>query len=157
MSNIDITVERPLLFLILIPALILGIIPFLRIQKRRRASTKHLIPFIIHLILVFVLSGLLGGVVATEVTDEKLETKVVFVADVSDSNIAMKDEMNAFIKSVIKEADKDKTKFGLVMFANNVVKIVDEGEFSTSASDFLKFDSKAQKTDQSNHMNHSLV
>ena len=150
MSNINITVERPLLFLILIPALILGIIPFLRIQKRRRASVKHLVPFIIHLTLIFVLSGLLGGVVATEVTDEELETKVVFVADVSDSNIAMKDDMNSFIKSVIKEADKDKTKFALVMFANNVVKIVDQDEFSTSASDFLKFDSKAQKTDQSN-------
>ena len=101
MNNINIAVERPLLFLILIPALLLGIIPFLRLNKKRRASTKHLIPFIIHLSLVFLLSGLLGGIVVTETTDEKLETKVVFVADVSDSNINMKEQMNDFIKDVI--------------------------------------------------------
>ena len=150
MSNIDIAVERPLLFLILIPALLLGIIPFLRVSKRRRASVKHLVPFVIHLVLIFLLSGMLGGITVTEVTDEKLETKVVFVADVSDSNIYMKDEMNKFIKDVIKESDKEKTRFGIVLFSNNTIEIVDEDSFKTSERDFLKFDERAQKTDQTN-------
>ncbi len=150
MTNIDISVDHPLLFLILIPALILGIIPFLRLNKKRRASTKHLIPFIIHLSLVFLLSGLLGGINVTETTDEKLETKVVFVADVSDSNINMKDDMNAFIKEVIKASDRNNTKFAVVMFANNVIKTVDDDKFDTNASDYLKFDANGMKTDQTN-------
>jgi hypothetical protein len=104
-NNIDIAVERPLLFLILIPALLLGIIPFLRIQKRRRASIKHLVPFILHLSLIFILSGLLAGITVTETTDERLSTKVVFVADVSDSNIHMKNQMNNLIRNVIDESD----------------------------------------------------
>lgn len=150
MSNIDIAVERPLLFLILIPALLLGIIPFLRLNKKRRASTKHLIPFIIHLTLIFLLSGLLAGIKVTETTDEKLETKVVFLADVSESNIHMKDEMNKYIKSVVNVSDKEKTKFAVVMFANNVVKVVDDDEFDTNASDFIQFDKSGQKLDQTN-------
>lgn len=142
MSNIDIAVERPLLFLILIPALLLGIIPFLRIQKKRRASIKHLVPFIIHLSLIFILSGLLAGIQVTETTDERLSTKVVFVADVSDSNIHMKDDMNNFIKSVIKNSDTEKDRFGLVMFAKGIVAVKDQdkGNFDIHASDFLKYD-----------------
>ena len=140
MNNIDIAVERPILFLILIPALLLGIIPFLRIQKRRRASIKHLVPFILHLSLIFILSGLLAGITVTETTDERLSTKVVFVADVSDSNIPMKNQMNNLIRNVIEESDAEKDSFGIVLFANGVIKVQDSHEFDKDSSDFLKYD-----------------
>ena len=119
MSNIDIAVERPLLFLILIPALLLGIIPFLRLNKRRRASLKHLVPFILHLSLVFILSALLAGITVTETTDERLSTKVVFVADVSDSNRENVAEMDKFMRDIIEHSDSEKDSFGLVIFAND--------------------------------------
>lgn len=152
MNNIDIAVERPLLFLILIPALLLGIIPFLRIQKRRRASIKHLVPFILHLSLIFILSGLLAGITVTETTDERLSTKVVFVADVSDSNIHMKNQMNNLIRNVIDESDAEKDSFGLVLFANDVIKVQDSYDFDEDASDFLKYDTSDTtiKTDGTN-------
>lgn len=117
MSNIDVAVERPLLFLILIPALLLGIIPFLRLNKRRRASIKHLVPFILHLSLVFILSALLAGITVTETTDERLSTKVVFVVDVSDSNRENTPEMDKFMREIIEHSDLEKDKFGLVLFA----------------------------------------
>ena len=93
---------------------------------------------------------MLGGITVTETTDEKLETKVVFLADVSDSNIHMKDDMNKFIKEVIKSSDRNNTKFAVVMFANNVIKTVDDDKFDTNASDYLKFDANGMKTDQTN-------
>ena len=150
MNNIDVAVERPILFLILVPALILGIIPFLRIQKKRRVSTKHLIPFIIHLSLIFLLSGLLGGVTVTRVSDEATKTKIVFLADVSDSNIYTKSQMNDFIKKIVDEADEERTSFAVVMFANDVVKVVDSDEFDDIKRDYLDFESKNTKTDQTN-------
>lgn len=150
MTNIDIAVERPYLFFILIPALVLGIIPFLRLQKKRRTSTKHLIPFIVHLALIFLLSGLLAGITVTETNDEKLETKVVFVADVSDSNIHTKSEMNEYIETVVKAADND-TKFAVVMFADSVIETVDSDAFDKHSLDYLKFTNdegvKTDKTD----------
>lgn len=150
MTNIDIVVERPWLFLILVPALLLGIIPFLRLNKKRRASTKHLIPFIVHLALIFLLSGLLAGVTLKETTDEPLETKIVFVADVSQSNVHMKDEMNDFIRETIAQSDKERTVFSLVLFANNVIKIVDEASFKLDAEDFLEYDGEGVNTNQTN-------
>ena len=150
MTNIDIVVERPWLFLILVPALILGIVPFLRLNKKRRASTKHLIPFIVHLALIFLLSALLAGVTLQETTDEPLNTKIVFVADVSESNIHMKDEMNGFIKDTIAQSDKQRTSFSIVLFANNVIKVVDSNAFKLDSSDYLEFDSDGVLTNQTN-------
>ena len=162
MNNIDIAVERPILFLILVPALLLGIIPFLRIQKRRRASVKHLVPFIIHLSLIFLLSGLLAGITVTETTDERLDTKIVFAVDVSDSmcvgdrdkNIKeeTRTQINTFIKNVISESDPDKDKFAIVLFANDIISVVDEDDFDTDAVDFLKFDrtNVGNQTDSTN-------
>ena len=150
MNNIDIAVERPYLFFILIPALLLGIIPFLRIQKKRRASTKHLIPFIIHLTLVFLLSSLLAGITVTETTSERLETKVVFVVDVSDSNAAMRGQMNVFMKEIIEESDKEKDKFAIVLFANDIIKATDHDDIDFNADDLTAFEKQAyQKTDKS--------
>ncbi|MBO5312533.1 MAG: VWA domain-containing protein [Clostridia bacterium] len=150
MTNIDVVVQRPWLFLILVPALLLGIIPFLRLNRKRRASTKHLIPFIVHLTLIFLLSGLLAGVTVVETTDEPLETKIVFVADVSESNIHTKDEMNRFIKETIAHSDKERTVFSLVLFANNIVKIVDESSFDMNASDYLLYNPEGVQTNQTN-------
>ena len=150
-GNFLVELERPYLFFILIPALLLGIIPFLRIQKKRRASTKHLIPFIIHLSLIFLLSGLLAGVTVTETTDERLETKVVFAVDVSDSNVAMKNQMNTFIQGIMDEADPEKDKFGIVLFANDIVKVQDHHEIDFGSADYIKFDAGEHvKTDKTN-------
>ena len=150
-GNFLVELERPYLFFILIPALLLGIIPFLRIQKKRRASTKHLIPFIIHLTLIFLLSGLLAGVAVTETTDERLETKVVFAVDVSDSNVAMKNQMNAFIQGIIDESDPEKDKFAVVLFANDIVKVQDHHEIDFSSGDYIQFDKSTHvKTDKTN-------
>ena len=131
MSNIDVAVERPLLFLILIPALLLGIIPFLRLNKRRRTSIKHLVPFILHLSLVFILSALLAGITVTETTDERLSTKVVFVVDVSDSNRENTPEMDKFMRDIIEHSDSDKDSFGLVLFATGeFVVLKDQNSYS---------------------------
>ena len=149
-GNFLFQIDRPVLFCILIPALLLGIIPFFRIQKKRRASTKHLIPFVIHLTLVFLLSTLLAGITVTETTNERLETKVVFAVDVSDSNASMRGQMNAFMKQVIAESDPEKDKFGIVLFANDIIKVTDHDDINFEADDLTAFEKQQyQKTDKS--------
>lgn len=118
--------EKPWILLITIPALILGIVPFLRLNKKRRVSSKHMIPFIIHLALILILSTVVAGISYTETktTVDPNGSVIVFVVDMSDSNAQMKAEMNKHIADVMqasekKEAsypDEAKTKFGLVVF-----------------------------------------
>ena len=93
-----------LVALIAIPALILGIIPFLRLNKRRRVSSRHLIPFIIHMLLILVLSFVFAGVSKTERTRDAAQAKesvVMFVVDMSDSSAPSIDNMNKYMNDLI--------------------------------------------------------
>ena len=105
MTEFNFEIARPWLLLIVIPALILGIIPFFKLHKKRRKATKHIIPFIIHMILIVILSSLLGGFRITETTTAPTDTNIVFVVDVSESNRVMKDEMNAFRQTIAGSSD----------------------------------------------------
>ena len=121
------TKERLILVaLIAIPALILGIIPFLRLNKRRRVSSKHLIPFIIHMIIILVLSFVFAGVSKTERTREAAQAKesvVMFVVDMSDSSAPSMENMNAYMHDLMSSVSKvnetegiKDTLYGLVVF-----------------------------------------
>lgn len=115
----NINILTPWFFLILIPALVLGVIPFFRLHKKRRMSSKHLIPFIIHLALIFVLTSMLAGIKITETITAPTDNSVVFVVDMSDSNSVMAEQMDEKIHSVMKVADLDITRFGLVVFGGD--------------------------------------
>ena len=126
--------------LITIPALILGIVPFLRLNKKRRISSKHLIPFIIHLSVIVILSLVIAGIARTVTRSEAKGNVVMFVVDMSDSNAPTKDEMEEYMNNIMKlayEADEhegkykegsktDPTQFGLIVFGgtdeNGIIK-----------------------------------
>lgn len=126
---------RPWVLLITIPALIIGIIPFLRLNKKRRASSRHLIPFVIHMALILILSLVVAGVSYTESYTESQGKVVMFLVDMSDSSAPTMDEMNDYMHEVMsaaKSADKKyntETKFGLVVFggtdSNGIIKNAD--------------------------------
>ncbi len=123
---------RPWVLLITIPALIIGIIPFLRLNKKRRASSRHLIPFVIHMALILILSLVVAGVSYTESYTESQGKVVMFLVDMSDSSAPTKDEMNDYMHEVMSAAQSadrkydTETKFGLVVFGgtdnNGIVK-----------------------------------
>ena len=115
-SITEFSIEQPWFFLILIPALILGIVPFLRLNKKRRTSSRHLIPFIIHLVLILSLSSVLAGIKVTEKISAPVNNSVIFVIDASDSNSSMLREMDEKMDDIMKTADLNITKFGLVVF-----------------------------------------
>lgn len=162
--------------LITIPALILGIIPFLRINKKRRTSSKHLIPFIIHMSLILILSFVFAGVSKTE-NSEVVHTKesaVIFVVDMSDSSAPSKDRMNKYMHDLmdyIKETDKKagvkETEFGLVVFGGkendgiiptkNGSSAVLPGELKTETEDFLLPYTKGPKDPQRDQSNISAA
>lgn len=123
---------RPWVLLITIPALIIGIIPFLRLNKKRRASSRHLIPFVIHMALILILSLVVAGVSYTESYTESQGKVVMFLVDMSDSSAPTKDEMNDYMHEVMSAAKssdkkyKTETTFGLIVFGgaegNGVIK-----------------------------------
>ena len=135
----------------MVPALILGIIPFFKLHKNRRSSTKHIIPFIIHLVLVFLLTTLVSGVRVVETSTAPIDSTVIFVVDVSDSNDEMHDEMNAFIKQIVAESEKSEGKvtFGYVPFAGTVLEkdVIKPGSFDNDAEDYIEFNEAADRSE----------
>ncbi len=142
--------------LITVPALILGLVPFLRLNKKRRTSSKHLIPFIIHMSLILILSFVFAGISKTEkiTTTTTTESVVMFVVDMSDSSAPSKDRMNQYMHDLIdqvtkrdKKAGVKETKFGLLVFGGtenegivqtkNGENAVLPGDLNKDTTDFL--------------------
>ena len=148
----NINVDYPLFFLILIPALLLGIIPFFKLHKKRRMSSKHLIPFIIHLTLILLLTSLLAGVKIRETITAPVDNTVVFVVDMSDSNSPMMDEMDDYIHEIVANADQEITKFGLVAFGGSE----NSGVIQTINIGDLKYTEKVPQDKEYRYLNFEI-
>lgn len=118
--GITYSIKYPWLFLVLIPALVLAIIPFFRLHKSRRYNVKHIVPLIIHVLILAIATTLITQIKIIETTTAPEETKIIVVADMSDSNSAMKDKMNEYINTIQEEAD-EYTEIGVVVFANDSI------------------------------------
>ncbi len=126
------------MFLVAIPFVILAIIPFLRLRKGRKLAVKRIVPLIITVLLIALVATLLADITIVETTASPEETDVVILVDMSESNAAMKDEMNEYIKSIHEAADEH-TRIGLIVFADNTYKVSDIKEPEVK-NDYLDFE-----------------
>ena len=105
------------------------------------------------MILVVLLSSLLSGMRITETTTAPTDTTVIFVADVSQSNNVMKDDMNDLMHEIVDASTKQegKTQFGLVLFANDVMEdsVKKPGELDISQDNYIVY-SSAEEISESN-------
>ena len=153
MTDFRFEIGNPWLLLTLIPALVLGIIPFFRLHKKRRRASKHIIPFIIHMVLIFLLATTLSGMRIVETTSAPVDSSVIFVVDVSESNQSMIDEMNEFIGQMVSESKNAEgaVSFGYVPFASEVMEdyVKKPGSFNTTPQNgkFIEFDENADLSD----------
>lgn len=139
-------VGRPFLALLFIPALILTIIPFFRLHKSRRWSLKHIVPLFIHLIILAIASVLITDIHLIETTKAPEATQIVIVADMSDSNSAMKSQMNEYIKGLQNSKDAN-TEIAVVVFAEDALYRTEFGETKSDYLDVSSADVKATNTD----------
>ena len=151
MRDFSFEIANPWLLLLLIPALIIGIIPFFRLAKHRRKATKHIIPFIIHMLLVFLLTTTLSGMRIVETTTAPTDTSIVFVVDVSESNEPMEEQMNTFIREVIKQGNNQegKVEYSFIPFAGSVLEdnVKKKGEYTLGDElDIIQYDDSKDRS-----------
>ena len=116
MSNFSVTYNYPWLLLLIIPALLLTLIPYFRLDRRYRFTRNRIISMTLHSIAMLLVINLLAGVrFSYEVPNE--ENEVILLVDVSDSGKAAKEERDGFVSSVINVLPED-CKVGVVKFAN---------------------------------------
>lgn len=153
MTEFNLEIARPWLLLILIPALVLGIIPFFKLHKKRRKATKHIIPFIIHMILILLLTTLASGIRITETTETPTGSAVMFVVDLSGSNVEMKDDMEKFMHNLTEKSKTEEGEFvfGFVPFANDVMEdaVKKPGELNIDDERYILYNSSIDNSETS--------
>lgn len=114
MSNLQITYNHPWLLLLIIPAVLLTLIPYFRLNKRYRFTRNRIISMTLHIIAMILAVNLLAGVgFSYEIPNE--ENEVILLVDVSDSTEENAKARDEFIKSVINISDEG-CKIGIVKF-----------------------------------------
>ena len=104
MSNIELRFERPWLFLLLIPAVLLILLPWLRMPKRRRNTLRRITPVVIHGIMAILLVILLTGFTVVRTTQNQA---IIILVDHSESTAAVRDALDQRATELQKLLKKD--------------------------------------------------
>ena len=112
MNNIEIFFERPLLLLLLIPALALILAPFLALPAHRKKSVKKIVPVVLHCIIVLLLCLILSGFTLIRVTNEQA---VLLLVDLSYSTEQVQKEITRHTEELLTLIDQN-TPVGVVAF-----------------------------------------
>jgi len=119
MTSFSINFANPWLLLLLIPAGLLTLIPYFRLNKRYRGTRNRIVSMVLHLIvMVLAISVLAGMTIEYDIAND--ESEVILLVDASSSGEKSSQEKEEFIKSVIESADAD-FKLGIVTFGYDQV------------------------------------
>ena len=114
MSNFQITYKYPWFLLLLIPAVLLTLIPYFRLDKRYRFTRNKIASMTLHIVVATIAINLLAGLgFSYQVPNE--ENEVILLVDVSDSGEESGNKRDDFIRSVI-DVCGEGCKIGVVKF-----------------------------------------
>ena len=131
MNSTELRFERPWLLLLLIPAIVLILLPWLRLPKRRRLTLQKIIPTVIHGLLSILLVLLLAGTSIARITDNQ---SVILLVDHSDSTLSVRSEMDTRVAELQRLFQKN-TSVEVMYFGGDCVASPEENPQYTDASD----------------------
>lgn len=119
MSSIRLDFNYPWLLLLIIPAVILALIPHLKLNKHRRRTRNRITSLVFH-IIILVFSVLLLAGTTIKVDNSLKKNDVIFLVDVSDSSKKVKNQMDEYLEEVINNYHYE-NKIGFVGFGNGQI------------------------------------
>lgn len=137
MTNFTISFSNPWLLLLLIPALLLTIIPYFRLNKRYRCTRNRIVSMILHMVIMVLAVCLLAGfAIDYDLPNDKNE--VILLVDASFSETEVEQEKNEFIKAII-DSNRSMFQLGIVSFGYDQVYAVElTKDMSTVYADYLQ-------------------
>ena len=119
MTNFSITFSKPWLLLLLLPAALLTLIPYFRLNKRYRCTRNRIVSMALHVVIMVLAVALLAGLgIDYDLPNDKNE--VILLVDASFSEEALTEEKNQFIKDVV-DSNNSAFKLGIVTFGYDQV------------------------------------
>ncbi len=117
MTNFRFNYTHPWLLLLLIPAVILTLIPHLRLVKKYRRTRNRIISIVLHILAMVLAINLLAGLTFTYETPN-LNNEIILLVDTSSSNSEEREKKDEFVQTVINVADSE-FKVGVVKFGQD--------------------------------------
>lgn len=115
MSNFRISFSHPWLLFLLLAAVLLTLIPHLRISKKYRRNRNRIVSLVLHLI-VLTLSILVLAGIRFDYTLKNTQNEIILLVDVSDSKKEVEDERDDVIDTILEAGKFDGYKIGVVTF-----------------------------------------
>ena len=123
MTNFSINFIRPLVLLLLIPAALMTLIPYFRMNKRYRGTRNRITSMILHgIVMVLSIAVLAGTTIEYNLPNE--ESEVILVVDASFSSDKVQDDRDEFVQAVI-NSNNSMFKLGIVTFGFDQVYAVE--------------------------------
>ena len=114
MQNFRIDFTNPWLLLLIVPAILLTLLPYFRMNKKYRRTRNRIISMSLHVTAMVMAIALLAGIsFKYELPNEKNE--IILLVDSTDSNEASADAKDEFIQTVLNICDGE-FKVGIVKF-----------------------------------------
>ena len=114
MTNFRINFSYPWLLLLLIPAVLMTIVPYFRLNKRYRCTRNRIVSMVLHLIVMVLAITTLSGI-SFEYDKPNPDNEVILLVDASFSGESSEREVDDFIQSVIAQSNSE-FKLGIVTF-----------------------------------------
>ena len=137
MTNFNINFSNPWLLLLLIPAVLLTLIPYLRMNKRYRRTRNRIASMTLHILIMVLSVTLLAGIrIDYDLPNE--ENEVILLVDASFSGENSQQEKNEFVEAVINN-NRYGFKLGIVTFGYDQVYAVPlTHDMSSVYTEYLK-------------------
>lgn len=115
MTDFTVTFERPLLMLLLIPALALTLLTYFLTAKKFRRTRNRVVSMVLHMIVMTLCICVVSGLKFEYVIPNE-ENEILLLVDVSDTTEESVDARDEFMQTVISESKYDGYKVGVVTF-----------------------------------------
>lgn len=123
MTNLKFNFDNPWLLLLLVPALLMTLIPYFRINKKYRGTRNRIVSMILHMIVMTLCILIFSGFHITYDLPNA-DNEVILLVDTSFSGKENEADMNSFVEAVINATDS-KFRVGVVTFGYDQVYAVE--------------------------------
>lgn len=144
MSGFSIEFSNPWLLLLLIPALLITLIPYFRMNKKYRRTRNRVTSMVLHMLIMVLSISVLAGINFSYDIPNKTN-EVILLVDMSYSGSENEKSRDEFVKSVIDEGG-DMFRMGVVTFGYNQVLA---GELTNKTDDLYEKYLNAERPDDS--------
>ena len=117
MSNFHISFSHPWLLFLLLAALLITLIPHLRINKKYRRNRNRIVSLVLHLIILTLSILVLSGI-KFEYTEKNEQNEILLLVDMSDSNEKVEQDRDDCVNAILDYNVEKKYfyKIGIVTF-----------------------------------------